>query len=113
MWENFKSKINKYLQDDTIFLALLLIMVALTAFGLGRMAEQASQVKYIEANAISIKDSPVEVDEYVVASKKGTKYHLPWCAGAQQMNEENKIIFESKADAEVAGYEPAQNCPGL
>ncbi len=48
-----------------------------------------------------------------VASKKGTKYHLPWCGGAKQITEANKIWFVSKEDAEKAGYTPASNCKGI
>lgn len=48
-----------------------------------------------------------------VASKKGSKYHLPWCPGAKAMSEENKIYFDSKEVAEAAGYAPAANCKGL
>ena len=49
----------------------------------------------------------------VIASKNGTKYHYPWCSGAQTMKEENKIFFESIAAARAAGYLPAGNCSGL
>lgn len=48
-----------------------------------------------------------------VASKTGTKYHLPWCSGAQRIKEENKVWFATKAAAEAAGYEPAANCKGI
>lgn len=48
-----------------------------------------------------------------VASKNGTKYHLPTCSGAKRIKEENKIWFESKQEAEKAGYEPAKNCKGI
>ncbi|TSC62722.1 MAG: hypothetical protein G01um101448_259 [Parcubacteria group bacterium Gr01-1014_48] len=48
-----------------------------------------------------------------VASKKGTKYHFPWCGGAARISEENKIWFNSKEEAEKAGYTPAGNCKGL
>lgn len=50
--------------------------------------------------------------EYV-ASKTGKSYHLPWCAGAKQIKEENKIYFNTKAEAEAAGYAPAKNCKGI
>ncbi|MDB9944483.1 hypothetical protein OAD26_00590, partial [bacterium] len=49
----------------------------------------------------------------VVGSINGTKYHLPWCPGAQQMKEENKIVFETQEQAREAGYTPAGNCKGL
>ncbi len=48
-----------------------------------------------------------------VASKKSDKYHLPWCSGASRISEENKVWFASKEEAEVAGYTPAGNCPGI
>ncbi len=48
-----------------------------------------------------------------VASKSGTKYHLPWCSGAQRIKEENKVWFKTKAEAEAAGYTPAANCKGI
>jgi hypothetical protein len=48
-----------------------------------------------------------------VASKSGKSYHLPWCAGAKQIKEENKIYFNSKEEAEAAGYAPAKNCKGI
>lgn len=49
----------------------------------------------------------------VVASKNGTKYHYPWCAGAKQISEKNLITFESIESARTAGYTPASNCKGL
>lgn len=49
----------------------------------------------------------------VVASKNGTKYHYPWCAGAKQISEKNKITFESIEAARAKGYSPASNCQGL
>lgn len=48
-----------------------------------------------------------------VASKNGAKYHLPTCSGAKRIKEENKIWFNSKQEAEKAGYEPAKNCKGI
>ncbi|MBU6323825.1 MAG: hypothetical protein KGI41_04335 [Patescibacteria group bacterium] len=49
----------------------------------------------------------------VVAAKSGTKYYLPWCAGAARIADANKVWFASADDAEAAGYAPAANCPGL
>lgn len=48
-----------------------------------------------------------------VASKNGTKYYLPTCAGAERINEENRVWFASVAEAQAAGYGPAANCKGL
>ena len=49
----------------------------------------------------------------LVASKGGTKYHFPWCSGAQRISEANKIWFNSVEEARKAGYTPASNCKGL
>ncbi len=48
-----------------------------------------------------------------VASKSGTKYHLPTCAGAKSIVEANKVWFSTKEEAEKAGYTPAGNCKGI
>jgi hypothetical protein len=52
-------------------------------------------------------------EKQIVASKNGSVYHYIWCPGAKQIKEENKIYFNSKEEAEAAGYRPAKNCPGL
>lgn len=49
----------------------------------------------------------------VVASKSGSKYHLPDCPGVKTILPANKITFSSPQEAERAGYTPAANCPGL
>ena len=49
----------------------------------------------------------------VVASKRGSKYHYPWCSGAKRMSEKNKIWFATIEAARQAGYTPAKNCKGL
>ncbi len=54
-----------------------------------------------------------EANGVYVASKKGTKYHLPTCSGAKTMSPENKIWFTTKEEAEAAGFTPAANCKGL
>jgi hypothetical protein len=57
-------------------------------------------------------EAPQELGVYV-ASKNGTKYYLPSCSGAGRIKEENKVWFQTVADAVAAGYTPANACPGL
>lgn len=57
--------------------------------------------------------SPSNSQEKVVASKNGTKYHYPWCAGAKQISEKNLVTFNSIEEARAKGYTPAANCKGL
>lgn len=46
----------------------------------------------------------------VVVSKNGTKYHFPWCPGAGQIKEENKVWYPDESAAQSAGYTKAGNC---
>ena len=39
-----------------------------------------------------------------VASKSGSKFHLPKCVWANNINKVNQVWFDSKADAEIKGY---------
>ena len=61
----------------------------------------------------SVSDEKYLPESRIVASKKGSKYHLEDCSGAKRIKEENKIWFNSEKEARKAGYEPAANCPGL
>lgn len=107
---------------DDVYIALLILVLALASFGLGRLsksAETQSPVAIYEAfpaagasSGVGIPDQAASGGDFV-ASIKGSKYHFPWCPGAKQMNEENKIWFATKEEAEAAGYTPAGNCKGL
>lgn len=100
----------------------LIALVGVCAFGLGRLsvspaegprlvihAPGAAQTAAV-ANAAT---NPVAGQGVFVASKSGTKYYLPTCSGVARIKEENKVWFDTKAEAEAAGYGPAANCPGL
>lgn len=114
-------------------IAVLIFLVGLASFGLGRLSmmwqkkepititnQEASIVNYgtarniedIVRNPYSSPVIPSSRGKYV-ASKNGTAYHYPWCAGAQRIKESNKILFDTKEAAEKAGYKPAGNCEGL
>lgn len=93
---------------DVLILAIL-VLSASASFGLGYLAgRDAGQGGGADPSMVV---SPA-VGEYV-ASKGGTKYYLPSCAGAARLSEENKIWFASAEAAIAAGYTPASNCPGL
>jgi hypothetical protein len=127
IWVKFKgeSKSTEWL------LALLIIVVAVGSFFLGRMSvghttqqiSKDSQSASVLGNpAVSISEETNDADtppqttdtgKGYVASKNGTKYHLPWCSGAKRIKEENKVFFATKEEAEKAGYTPAANCKGI
>ncbi len=45
-----------------------------------------------------------------LASINGKAYYPKDCAAANRINEENRIWFNTKEEAEAQGYKPAQNC---
>lgn len=109
-----------------LFLALIIFLTALISFGLGRLSklEENKTPLIIHQPATPVVSANTAINEptdaqttnqkgEVVASKNGTKYHFPWCAGAQSIKEENKIKFASVEEARKAGYAPASNCKGL
>ncbi len=123
-----KDKI-KPMENDFI-LIIVIILVALISFGLGRLSKiRENKIPITIENAISNISSASDAsgvlpdvarsvgknnsEKLYVASKSGTKYHYPWCAGAVNIKEENKIWFSSKEEAEKSGYSPASNCKGL
>jgi len=75
----------------------------------------------LTAEPISIENVPMAGESQVkkvvgknyVASKNGTKYYLPTCAGVKRIKAENKIWFNTVAEAQARGLTPATNCPGL
>ena len=110
---------------DEVYISSIIILVGLAGFSLGRLSaleENKTPIKIThpqEASAVSAGqrnpsgETEMNLGGYLVASKSGTKYHFPWCAGAQQINEANKIYFKSAEKARAAGYSPASNCKGL
>ncbi len=53
-----------------------------------------------------------ETGKYV-ASRNGEKYYLPSCGTVNRIKEENKIYFNTKEEAEAAGFGPSSTCKGL
>ncbi|MAZ29786.1 hypothetical protein CL655_00695 [bacterium] len=123
------ATIKNWINDDFIFTCMVLLLVAVAAFGLGRWSvlESTSQVAErpvlvptpVEAPAaVAVTQGSVAGQNAViigqfVASVNGTKFHALSCPGAKQISEQNKIYFKTQDEARAAGYTPAANCPGL
>ncbi len=113
------------------FVALCVVLIGLLSFVLGRLSkiegarepvrvimqekgtEKSSSGEVMGASSDSVETAPSTDSGQVVASKNGTKYHYPWCAGAKQISDKNKITFNTIKEAREAGYTPASNCKGL
>lgn len=97
-----------------MLVVLAIFLVGISAFGLGRLSNLEEQRPAVTlTNQAKIDEAPMRLGGKIVASRRGSKYHYPWCSGAQAMKESNKIWFDSIEDARGAGYTPAKNCKGL
>ena len=139
MYQSIAGRLN----SRELYTILLILLVGFASFGLGRLSklqegetpiriEQASATVFaslpilggdkgavmpssVKDEGLKIKDSPLSLSAggQIVASRSGSKYHYPWCSGAQRISEANKVWFNSIEEARKAGYTPASNCKGL
>ncbi|WP_299524042.1 Ada metal-binding domain-containing protein [uncultured Methanobrevibacter sp.] len=61
-------------------------------------------------NSIHKDTTQTDNDQTYVASANSDKFHTPGCKWAKKINEENKITFNSKQEAESNGYKPCNVC---
>lgn len=76
----------------------------------------ATPTAHISSTKPQVAEAPVatvKTSGTYVASKNGTKFYLPTCGSAKRIKDENKVWFDTKEEAEAAGFTPAANCPGL
>ncbi len=111
-----------------VLLLASVVLLAFLSFGLGRLSatDARPEVALCEATLVPIResartstavpggtlDAPLYAGTYV-GSRHGSTYHFPWCPGAKRINKENEVWFNSKQQAEDAGYRAASNCKGL
>ncbi|MEK7501109.1 MAG: Ada metal-binding domain-containing protein [Patescibacteria group bacterium] len=137
---NLLEKIKLY--QESLFLVLVIVMVGLIGFGLGRLsAKYSSPALDINSTLVNTTDldkiatgepdktssfttqsSPSQgsppadrevVERKIVGNKQSKIYHFEDCPGALRMSDTNKIFFASILQAQQAGFRPAGNCPGL
>ena len=116
---------NKYLSMEGL-LGLACLCLTIGAFGMGRLFGQGEMnseiILKMSTTTYPIATEPKTplpnpgvgnrglLEGQVVASKNGTKFHYPWCPGANQIKNENKIFFTDESAAIAAGYSKAVNC---
>lgn len=114
-------------ENNAVFIVLVIILVAFSSFALGRLSTIEENkiplsIQDQDANSANLASVSTSAKTQVpaltpggkyVASKNSNKYHAPWCSGAQRIKKENQIWFNSKEEAEKAGYSPAGNCKGI
>ena len=94
----------------------VLVLSSSASFALGFLAGQGSgqgAAQSSDSPPAAFSEEPAAASGAFVASRNGSKYYLPTCAGAGRISEANKVWFDSASAAVAAGYAPAANCKGL
>lgn len=108
--EKCKSLVARVPRD--VLILGLIVSASSLSFGLGYLA--GLDVGQTDDLTLEISSPVITTEgEQVVASKSGTKYYLPRCAGADRISDANKIWFASAVAATRAGYTLAVNCKSL
>jgi hypothetical protein len=93
-------------------IAALVVLIAVTCFGLGRLSVLVERTPITVTQVASVAKS-IAPGGMFVASKTGEVYYYPWCGGAQNIATDQQVWFKSEEAAQKAGYRPAKNCKGL
>ncbi len=117
------EKIKHFIASNTgkdILTVLIVILVGLGSFGLGRLSKVSSQaglkVSYEgereEIGQISpnIDISPKTQNGAFFGSNKGSKYYSLGCAAGKTIKQENRVYFNTSDEAEAAGYTLSTSC---
>ena len=96
-------------------LVLIVFLVALASFGLGRLSalEDARPPISITQAPTAANQQAIAPGGLLVAARSGSVYYYPWCTGASKILPQNQRWFQSEEAARKAGYAPAKNCKGL
>ena len=119
------SKIKGRLGLDHIALInmVVIVLVGICAFGLGRISAQSPKIDesiaILDSQAVPYKspissfikeDTNSTTKGQYLASKNGKLYYNVGCSGANRIKEENKIWFNTKEEAESRGLTMSSTC---
>jgi len=127
-WEKIKGAADMdNLMERNAFVGALLVLVSLISFGLGRLSGLETVNREVNITfptgqtasaligtfATSSVPAVYKTSGTYLASKNGTKYYLQSCSSSKRISAANRIWFDTKQEAEAAGYAPAANCAGM
>jgi len=124
------EKIKLFIQSEKgkdIMTVIIVILVGLGSFGLGRLSKNSPneglKIEYRDQGGNAIKAvnqaefTPQihEIDTAIngknfFASNRGTKYYSLGCSAGKTIKQENRIYFDTKEEAEKAGYTLSTSC---
>jgi len=72
----------------------------------------SAQLQTITGKVIGVKPTATAASTGpIVGNRNGKIYHLPNCQDYSKVSEKNRVPFKTEAEAQVAGYSKARNCP--
>lgn len=103
----------KSIDKKSIALVVIIILSATASFALGRLSVRE---KYRDTNAAQVivpvlPDLSIDTSRFAfIASKSGTRYYPKGCKSVNRIKPENRIFFETAAEAEETGFTKAAGC---
>jgi|SRR3989344_1740054 len=114
-------------QGKDILTVLIIILVGLGSFGLGRLSKTAQneglRMEYLGQDLSgSLIEAPGSVlglqnqtgadidNKKFFASSRGKKYYPIGCSAGKSIKQSNRIYFETREAAETQGYELSTSC---
>ena len=129
------KKIKSFLESEKgkdMLIVVIVILVGLGSFELGRLSKSdrsgGIKIEYTDENEVKTDSGDVLGAEYInssqidkiavtnsaggnfFASSRGKKYYPKDCSAGKSIVETNKIWFETREEAEAAGYELSGSC---
>lgn len=121
------QKIKQFVESDRgkdILTVLIVILVGLGSFGLGRLSkgnpnagikieysnQEASVVSTVNKAQNSATQAITNTGKNFFASNRGSKYYPLGCEAGKSLKQENRIYFNTREEAERAGYELSGSC---
>jgi len=117
------EKIKQFFRSNTgkdILTVIIVILVGLGSFGLGRLSKESKngvlRVEYADNEASIIESinepqsSLKQINGTFFASSRGSKYYSLSCSGGKTIKQENRVYFNTREEAEIAGYELSSSC---
>lgn len=114
--KEFKDALIK--NEDKIILAIGFILVAFLSFGAGKLSEtyrpetpiifkNAPDCLVSTATSDAVQTSTTDISNTqgkIIGNKNSKIYHTPGSASYNKISPENRVYFNTEADAQKAGY---------
>ena len=131
------GKIKQFIENEKgkdALIVVIVILVGLGSFELGRLSKESGspgiEIEYTDAytaspaNVVSASESvntsavqnsnttglPAQTGKYYFASSRGSKDYTLGCSAGKTIKHENRVYFDTKDEAEQAGYTLSTSC---